>query len=169
MNDVFCSPDVSIFVCKMLGENLLLAKRKLSIWKSKKIHTPNMSLSCDIYRWQVYKKAITKFCYKDNFLCLSVFSNCAYFIAGCMRSLAFFSFPSSLLRKLLLIPLFQEIGKLCQLPIGSDLFENIQFDLWFSDYLKKIKSNIICSSFIPYLCFRPKESFKGSCPVLDFC
>ena len=24
MNDVFCSPDVSIFVCKMMGENLLL-------------------------------------------------------------------------------------------------------------------------------------------------
>ena len=131
MNDVFCSPDVSIFVCKMLGENLLLAKWKLSIWKSKKIHIPNlakwklsiwkskkihipnMSLSCDIYRWQVYKKAITKFCYKDNFLCLSVFSNCAYFIAGCMRSLAFFSlpyFPSS--KNALLIPFLQENRKI---------------------------------------------------------
>ena len=120
-----------------------------------------MSLSCDIYRWHFHKKAITKFCYKDNFLCLSVFSNCAYFIAGCMRSLAFFSlpyFPSS--KTAFLIPLFQEIGKLCQLPIGSDLFENIQFDLWFSDYLKKIKSNILCSSFIPYLCFRPKRALK---------
>ena len=113
MNDVFCSPDVSIFVCKMLGENLLLAKLKLSIWKSKKIHIPNMSLSCDIYRWQVHKKAITKFCHKDNFLCLSVFSNCAYFIAGCMRSLAFFSlpyFPSS--KNALLIPFLQENRKI---------------------------------------------------------
>ena len=72
-----------------------------------------MSPSCDIYRWQVYKKAITKFCYKDNFLYLSLFSNCAYFIAGCMRSLAFFSlpyFPSS--KTALLIPFLQENRKI---------------------------------------------------------
>ena len=30
------------------------------------------------------KKAITEFWYKDNSLCLRVFSNCSYFIAGCM-------------------------------------------------------------------------------------
>ena len=128
MNDVFCSPDVSIFVCKMLGENLLLAK--LSIWKSKKIHIPNMSLSCDIYRWQVYKKAITKFCYKDNFLCLSVFSNCAYFIAGCMRSLAFFSlpyFPSS--KNALLIPFLQENRKIVSVAHWFWLIR--KYSIWF--------------------------------------
>ena len=82
-------------------------------FESQKIHIPNMSLSCDIYRWQVHKKAITKFCYKDNPLCLSVFSNCAYFIAGCMRSLAFFSlpyFPSS--EPVLLTPFLQENRKI---------------------------------------------------------
>ena len=144
MNDVFCSPDVSIFVCKMLGENLLLAKLKLSIWKSKKIHIPNMSLSCDIYRWQVHKKAITKFCYKDNFLCLSVFSNCAYFIAGCMRSLAFFSlpyFPSS--KTALLTPFLQENRKIV--------------------LVSPILASMLCyvfSLFIPYLCSRPKTALK---------
>ena len=130
MNDVFCSPDVSIFVCKMLGENLLLAKLKLSIWKSKKIHIPNMSLSCDIYRWQVHKKAITKFCYKDNFLCLSVFSNCAYFIAGCMRSLAFFSlpyFPSS--KNALLIPFLQENRKIVSVAHWFWLIR--KYSIWF--------------------------------------
>ena len=151
MNDVFCSPDVSIFVCKMLGENLLLAKWKLSIWKSKKIHIPNMSLSCDIYRWQVYKKAITKFCYKDNFLCLSVFSNCAYFIAGCMRSLAFFSlphFPSS--KTALLIPFLQENRKIV-------LVAHLASMLCY-----------IFSLFIPYLCSRPKRALKEVARLWNF-
>ena len=55
----------------------------------------------------------TKFCYKDNFLYLSLFSNCAYFIAGCMRSLTFFSlpyFPSS--KTALLTPFLQENRKI---------------------------------------------------------
>ena len=151
MNDVFCSPDVAIFVCKMLGENLLLAKWKISIRKSKKIHIPNMSLSCDIYRWQVYKKAITKFCYKDNFLYLSLFSNCAYFIAGCMRSLAFFSlpyFPSS--KTALLTPFLQENRKIV-------LVAHFGFNVML--YILVVYSLSM---------FPSKESFKGSCPVVNF-
>ena len=109
----------------------------------KKIHIPKMSLSCDIYRWQVYKKAITKFCYKNNSLCLSVFSNCAYFIAGCMRSLAFFSlphFPSS--KTALLIPFLQENRKIV-------LVAHLASMLCY-----------IFSLFIPYLCSRPKRALK---------
>ena len=125
----------------MLEENLLLAKWKLSIWKSKKYIYSTMS--CNIYRWQVYKKAITKFCYKDNSLCLSVFSNCSYFIAGCMRSLAFFSlphFPSS--KTALLIPFLQENRKIVSVAHLASML------------------CYIFSLFIPYLCSRPKRALK---------
>ena len=110
-----------------------------------------MSPSCDIYRWQVYKKAITKFCYKDNSLCLSVFSNCSYFIAGCMRSLAFFSlphFPSS--KTALLIPFLQENRKIV-------LVAHFGFNVML--YILVVYSLSMFSS---------KESFKGSCPVVNF-
>ena len=110
-----------------------------------------MSPSCDIYRWQVYKKAITKFCYKDNFLCLSVFSNCAYFIAGCMRSLAFFSlphFPSS--KTALLIPFLQENRKIV-------LVAHLASMLCY-----------IFSLFIPYLCSRPKRALKEVARLWNF-
>ena len=136
----------------------------------KKIHIPNMSLSCDIYRWQVYKKAITKFCYKDNFLCLSVFSNCAYFIAGCMRSLAFFSlpyFPSS--KNALLIPFLQENRKIVSVAHWFWLIRKYSIwfvILWLPEKDKKQHSLLIVYS-LPM--FSSKESFKGSCPVVDFC
>ena len=111
-----------------------------------------MSPSCDIYRWQVYKKAIIKFCYKDNFLCLSVFSNCAYFIAGCMRSLAFFSlphFPSS--KTALLIPFLQENRKIV-------LVAHFGFNVML--YILVVYSLSM---------FPSKDSFKGSCPVVNLC
>ena len=139
-------------ICVQNAEKIYFWRNEKFPFESlKKIHIPNMSPSCDIYRWQVYKKAITKFCYKDNFLYLSLFSNCAYFIAGCMRSLAFFSlpyFPSS--KTALLTPFLQENRKIV-------LVAHFGFNVML--YILVVYSLSM---------FPSKESFKGSCPVVNF-
>ena len=154
MNDVFCSPDVSIFVCKMLGENLLLAKWKLSIWKSKKIHIPNMSLSCDIYRWQVYKKAITKFCYKDNVLYLSRVCFLIVLISLQAACVVYHSFLSLtfLLQNLLCWLLF------CR-------------KIWKLFLVAHFGFIVVLCILVDYSLFMPpsKERFKGICPVVNLC
>ena len=90
---MFCSPDVSIFYVSLLsnvfcvqnaGRKFTFGKMTLSIWKSKKYIYPTCHCPATSTDDEFIKKAITEFWYKDNSLCLRVFSNCSYFIAGCM-------------------------------------------------------------------------------------